>query len=338
MNRDDIIGAVFAAFISIQLDEDSFPCKLEFLYAHESGMGNGVTRDVFHHFFTELAKHNLFTDALPTKTDEGLHCPACNGTCLYRSTDHYRILGQIIAKCLFDEIVVSPIYCSRAWVRFMMSKQLTLYDIENEELYTTMVRYRTEKQTIEEYQVQWGDVNPFLKDCIVTKETLDDYIQARIEHECFHSRLSALDAMKEGFTQFEPIRKCMRILNIQQLHTLCFGTPTCSKEEFKSLFSWHARINEQHITRIAFLKWIDDKTTETLRLRLLFWITAYSRIPIQDFNIYIHLLPRHALPTAQTCFRKLFLPNYEGWTIRNAVSDLHTKFNTCILQQRFLLR
>ena len=286
INRDDIIGTVFAVFAT--MGDQNHP--VEFQYHDELGQGRGVTRDVYHLFWKQVLDHRLLDShhGLPTSAT----CTVCTD-CPYKQ--NYQLLGSIMGKMVLDELHISLPTC-RAWTRFMMNITATSDDVRavSVEEYDTLFRYQQEPN-ITSFQVQW-------KGQVVTNETKQEFIQERIQHFLYHGRTKALEHMRQGLVS--RIGHILSVLSCDVVHSLIFGQQVLQPSDIP--FHW----NTPNAIKQWFLAWLTpDNAAQFVQ-----WATGsvYAHRPI-----HMGVSSRVLYPQAHTCSREVWFPTSgtpQQWT------------------------
>ena len=340
VNRKDIVESLFNCFATLHLTDENIHFKYEIRYYAERGEGNGVTRDVFSQFFTELAKHRILEEKeglfLPRCPSSEL-CEACgNKKCQFISMRHYNLLGQICAKLILDEIPI-PLRFHGAFTRFIMNKSANMNDMKHYDVETYNMLHRFKQvPSVEPFEITWGNIRPHAPHTLVTDDTLDDYIHERIQHELFEKRMGALDSIRGGMLSFKLIRSLTKIITVNNFHFLCFGDPCVEYETLLALCTYNNPLNETHPSRVAFETWCRETTPEQ-RVKLLIWCTGYASIPLSgvNFSIQVSLVPgpHGAYPQTRSCFKRLSIPSYRSFNKEDNLADFTEKMNFVLSEQ-----
>jgi hypothetical protein len=311
VDRKHIMHSVFNSIATIELDDENVSFKYELRYNAERGEGNGVTRDVYAYFFEMCSRHKCFEEQngtyMPFPSGD-LTCEECGGPCVFVTQQHFHLLGQIFAKLVYDEIPI-PIRMNRAFTRYLMGRKATIQDIKRFDVDTYKMFHEYKRvPDIESYGLVWGELKPHAPQTLVTKESLDDFIDAKIQHILFDCRCNAMSSIRQGFLSFRFLSTTCSLLNINQLHSLLFGTNIIEYDEFIKSVAFTTNLPAGCMTRVAFLDWCQ---TENRLREFVTWASGYYSIPFSGLQIMIDLISRSddgAYPQARSCFKKVSLP------------------------------
>ncbi|CAA7268920.1 unnamed protein product [Cyclocybe aegerita] len=296
----------------------------------EAGIDGG---GVFKEFFTSLCQEVFNTDRglwLVNKKNELYPNP--HGYAIKRrSLDWYRFIGRILAKALYEGILVDIAFAGFFLAKWL-GRQSFLDDLASldSELYNGLIYLKNYPGNPEDLALNFTvavdgsagitksiDLIPNGSNITVTRENRLQYIflvssyrlnrQIRLQSEVFFEGLSEMIH-----------HKWLRIFNQSELQLLLGGTPTpISVDDLREHTSYVGPYDSSHPTIILFWSVLSTFSQDDLQAFLRF-VTSCSRPPLLGFK---ELSPGFAihdaggdqdrLPSVSTCVNLLKLPRYE---------------------------
>jgi ubiquitin-protein ligase E3 C len=256
---------------------------------------------------------------------------------------HYEFLGRVLAKAVYESILVEPQFCL-PFLNQLLAKTNTTEDLKNldEEYYKNLNKLRTLGEAeIEslgltfEMTIGGGGVkSPRTMELIpgghslpVTKKNVFQFI-----HLVSHQRMNVLGSVQtraflRGFRDLIPA-SWVRLFSASELQKLISGDDSIRGINVSSLrqamiYSGGYHQSQPYIQ--DFWDILENDLTPEQQRKFLRFMTSCSRQPLLGFGSLEpapaiqqirlddeELLEKSKLPTSQTCFNLLKLPNYKS--------------------------
>jgi len=337
VRRDHVVGDFLNLIVGMGITNDNFSTVHRWLFAGEPGIGLGPTISVAEHFWiTLVTKHTAWQigesgGAMPRQNGVVVHCTECHGAlapggsavrCNYLTPDFFHTMGVILAICFARQIPI-PVAFSRALTRYLTMGKLNVFtDVGDfDSSIVESARNMMGESKFETFGCTWGELRPAHAGVLITNETRDAYIEAKVVHDVWESREPWLMSFRGGFRMFGHVREQLAYLSTEEVHSIVGGKAVVSFAElwahmrFDSSFGAAAAQRLQHPTRIvlrgALLALDEAELSAVVK-----WCTGSSMIPahsIPPFSIQVQVRADggpNVWPKARTCFKTLILPLY----------------------------
>jgi hypothetical protein len=337
--RNNLVPILFHAFIGLRLNDEDFPYKLDLVYEQneenegEAGVGAGVTKDIYHCFFEQLQLHDGFLETGPSggvMPSTLRRCNACNKPkCIYATEAFYRAFGNIIAKCLHDNMAVD-LHMSIMFTRFLLETDLQVSDVDDFDVeYGIMLNRIRNVQDIRTFELERDHVK-------VTDAGKEDYIHEKMTFEWFTERMHALLPIREGIRHFNILSPIFELLPLHCVHAVIFGKQEYSAQELRQLCVWKDTVPLQHPICDIFDACL-GRFSAMQRSTFVYWCTGSITVP-RGTTLSLQLLSSpDAYPVSQSCFLTVSLPPMDAFSPEN-VETLFQKFCLAFTDTRFLRR
>ncbi|KAL3936919.1 MAG: hypothetical protein SGBAC_007860 [Bacillariaceae sp.] len=254
---------------------------------------------------------------------------------------HYEFLGRVLGKAVYESILVEPQFCL-PFLNQLLSKQNSTEDLKNldEEFYKNLIKLRSlSDQEIEAlgltFEMTIGSASaPRTIELVpgggtkaVNSKNVFQFI-----HLVSHHRLNILGSIQiraflRGFRDLIPA-SWVRLFSASELQKLISGDDSIygiSVGSLKQAMQYGAGYHPSQPYIQDFWSILEDEFTPEQQRKFLKFMTSCSRQPllgfgslepapaIQQIRLADEEITENAkLPTSQTCFNLLKLPNYKN--------------------------
>jgi hypothetical protein len=286
-------------------------------FENETGVGVGLTREVFTLFFDQLFGGNT----LWTQFDESvLVVPSCKD--LEMDSRIWSVIGKMMLMVLLHRIPVPCRFASFVY-RFLIGDEadLALLYKEVKELDPQLARSTIQLKPSDD--LTWCvDFNKDGKE--VTSHNLLDFKKHRFESILIPGEICRvrLIEMRKGFQSIELTELRKKLTSFELRDILC-GVPMMDPNELWS------QIDASHLdktTQDFFKQAVMEMTSDQLR-QLLYWVTCLTSLPISGLEKKIQLVSSHTGFNAHTCFFQL-----EVYAFHNKYEDFKKTFMASLEQ------
>jgi len=299
----------------------------------EAGIDGG---GVFKEFFTSLCKEVFDTDRglwLANKKNELYPNPISYATESH-SLNWYRFIGRIIAKALYEGILVEVAFAGFFLAKWL-GKQSLLDDLASldPDLHQGLIFLKNYNGDVGDLSLNFTiaidefganktiDLIPNGSNVAVTKENRLQYIYLVSHYRLSRQIRLQSDAFFEGLSEIID-DKWLKMFNQQELQILLGGVNAPIDLQDLRANTQYGGLYDDHAPTIeAFWEVLESFSQEQRRAFLRF-VTSCSRPPLLGFK---ELRPQFAirdsssdqnwLPTASTCVNLLKLPRYESESV-----------------------
>ena len=307
---------VYAAHVA---DEQSFMHELRLVYAANGAggvaVGDGARRDIKSRFWQTFATHDGFWQYGPSGemlvNDKACPCAGCDGAnpCVFRTPAYCRLVGKVLAKAFVTQ-ENTGLPMSKAFTRLLCAQQVEIDDLAGFDREATMVyeRMLANKDVIEQFGLTWDSVDPSRGNHLVTSETLEAYVAAKVNKDTWHcGRAQVAEDIAYGFRNAFVVSQ-LNYVPTEQVHRIVFGHRTCTFEELWPCILFDAASVPAHAPLRAALhralRILDDRE----RGQFVLFATGSSKIPANSDAWCITIKQRQetrAPPRARSCFREV---------------------------------
>ncbi|KAI0984463.1 hypothetical protein GJ496_004309 [Pomphorhynchus laevis] len=299
--------------------------------AQEAGIDQG---GLFKEFIVKLLDAAFQPDrGLFTKSDQAGVYPNPASVEVYPNFyDHYRFIGCMLGKLIFDGLVCSVRLADFFLVQILPSRPervefgyLKSYDLS---LYKSINKIRCSKD-IPELNLDFTTVvlksdgttrvvelKPNGSNIDVTESNIDEYVSLLINFKMTEQIRPQIDAFRSGFLGVLG-NAALSIFCLEEIHTLISGCWDQINLEDWRMHSKYNRCTDDNVHLIVWFWSIVKGFTNEQRSDLLMFTTSLPRPPISGFEdldpqFTLELLSDmpERLPYASTCTNTLFIPNY----------------------------
>lgn len=329
---------------------------LEVEYIGEVGTGSGPTLEFFAQV-AEILKNcdpPLFRRGVPF----GLLFPAPQAAGGEAVHERFRLLGQVVAKCILDSRLVDLPLHPLFWQAVLGNgpfSQRSLCDIDPV-LYNSMNTFRSmDGETLKRACVDFTlpgypqiELKPGGAQIPVTHIDVDEYVGLVAEASVMSAVSSQVAAFRTAFAEILPLQTC-RIWSAQELAWIIVGSPV-DDDTFWNLDHLSAHIKAAHGYQADsrcfrdLLCAMTEFTTENRRSFLTF-CTGAPTLPVGGFaglkpqlsvvkkeSPPAPLTPDHFMPSVMTCANYLKLPEYtSGQVLRQKLQFAMTEGQAAFL-------
>jgi ubiquitin-protein ligase E3 C len=326
--------------------------QVTFVNAHgteEAGIDGG---GVFKEFVDDLIKDGFASakaqeggaPQLFTVTPEGLLSVNLDLTQNRAMLVHYAFLGRVLAKALYEGILVEPQFCL-PFLNVLLGKTNNLEDLKNydEEYYVNLNKLRRlddgEIEMVDlTFELTVGGSTPGSsprtvelvrngKSIPVTRKNVFQYTHAVANQFLNVQGAKQTRAFLQGFREIIPV-SWVRLFSAKELQRLISGDDSIRGIDVSSLrrsIHYLGGYHESQPYIQDFWDILENDLTPEQQRKFLRFMTSCSRQPLLGFASLdpvpsiqqIRLLPEELsknsrLPTSQTCMNLLKLPNYQS--------------------------
>ncbi|CAJ1941413.1 unnamed protein product [Cylindrotheca closterium] len=315
--------------------------------AEEAGIdGGGVFKEFLDDlikdaFAARVEKSDSATPALFTVTPHQTLAVNMDVTENKEMLAHYEFLGRVLGKAVYESILVEPQFCL-PFLNQLLAKQNSTEDLKNldEEFYKNLIKLRTlGDQEIEAlgltFEMTIGSASaPRTIDLIPGGGTkaVNSRNVFKFIHLIAHHRLNILGSIQtraflRGFRDLIPA-SWVRLFSASELQKLISGDDSIhgiSVGSLKQAMQYGGGYHPSQPFIQDFWSILEDEFTPEQQRKFLKFMTSCSRQPllgfgslepapaIQQIRLTDEEITENAkLPTSQTCFNLLKLPNYKN--------------------------
>eukprot|EP01127_Copromyxa_protea_P020884 TRINITY_DN7039_c2_g1_i1.p1 TRINITY_DN7039_c2_g1~~TRINITY_DN7039_c2_g1_i1.p1 ORF type:complete len:648 (-),score=143.82 TRINITY_DN7039_c2_g1_i1:12-1955(-) len=255
---------------------------------------------------------------------------------------HFRLLGKFIAKALIDDQLAN-ISLSLPFIKILLGNTLDMRDLcklrpctgaiilELASTWREHVANNADPQkflfrgaSVENMELTFCTSDGSLKEggeeIDLTVNNLEDYLDATLEFFFGAGIEKQVAAFKEGFEAFLPLER-LTLFSPEELTQVICGEDEkpWNKEDLKSNFALEHPVPSARIIDFLFSV-LEELSSDQQKLFLRF-LTSCSKLPIGGFasmhprctvSAKHSALPDLECPIANTCFYKLYLPEYSS--------------------------
>jgi len=335
---------------------------LEIEYVGEVGTGSGPTLE----FYAQVSEHlrtstpTLFRKNVPA----GMLFPAPADPQWLRAAgeqsaqqilERYRLLGQIVAKCIIDNRLVDIQLHPAFWRSVLGTAPLSQESLRavDPELYSSLANIRDmDHSNVEQLCLDFTlpgypqiELKPGGASITVTGSNRAEYLQRVVEVSLVEAVAPQLDAFRAAFKELLPIDTC-RIWSEQELAFIIVGS-SVQEDVFWNMEHLESKIKAQHgytdDSRCFkdLLKFLAELSPENRRNFLMF-ATGAPTLPLGGFGGLkppLTVVKKEAppapltaddfMPSVMTCANYLKLPEYSSFEILKQKLDLAMREGQC---------
>jgi serine/threonine protein kinase len=300
-----------------KMNDQDLVKQLNVQFDNETGVGQGLTRELFTLFFDQIFKKN----AIWKQFDESILVIPSDQD-MEMDNRIWDVIGKMMLLVLLHRI---PVPCQFASIvyRFLIGDEadLTLLYKEVMELEPQLARTTIQLKPTDDLSY-YGDFNKDGKE--VTSHNLIDFKKYRFESILIPNEicLARLKEMRKGFQTIE-LKELKKKLTSFELRDVLCGVPMMDPNELWSQID-ASRLDK---TTQDFLKQVVMEMTSDQLRQLLYWVTCLSAVPISGLQKKIQLVPSHQGFNAHTCFFQL-----EVYTLHHRYEDFKKTFISSLEQ------
>lgn len=335
---------------------------LEIEYVGEVGTGSGPTLE----FYAQVAEHlrssspALFRQNVPA----GMLFPAPWDPNWLRSADdqvaqqileRFRLLGQIVAKCIIDNRLVDIQLHPAVWRSVLGLAPLSQESLRavDPELYSSLVNIRDmDSSKVAELCLDFTlpgypkiELKPGGAGITVTGDNRAEYLRRIVEVSLVEAVAPQLNAFRAAFEELLPLETC-RIWSEQELAYIIVGA-SVQEDAFWNMEHLSSKIKAQHgYTSESrcfkdLLTFLSELSPENRRIFLMF-ATGAPTLPLGGFGGLkppLTVVKKEAppapltandfMPSVMTCANYLKLPEYSSFEILKQKLDLAMREGQC---------
>lgn len=335
---------------------------LEIEYVGEVGTGSGPTLE----FYAQVSEHlrtstpTLFRKNVPA----GMLFPApCDPQWLRAAADpaaqqileRFRLLGQIVAKCIIDNRLVDIQLHPAFWRSVLGTAPLSQESLRavDPELYSSLTNIRDmDSSNVEQLCLDFTlpghpqiELKPGGSSINVTGENRAEYLRRVVEVTLVEAVAPQLDAFRSAFKELLPVETC-RIWSEQELAFIIVGS-SVQEDSFWNMEHLSSKIKAQHgytadsrcfTDLLTFLAGLSPDN----RRNFLMFATGAPTLPLGGFGGLkppltvvkkeappAPLTPDDFMPSVMTCANYLKLPEYSSFEILKQKLDLAMREGQC---------
>lgn len=335
---------------------------LEIEYVGEVGTGSGPTLE----FYAQVSEHlrtstpTLFRKNVPA----GMLFPApCDPQWLRVAADpaaqqileRFRLLGQIVAKCIIDNRLVDIQLHPAFWRSVLGTAPLSQESLRavDPELYSSLTNIRDmDSSNVEQLCLDFTlpghpqiELKPGGSSINVTGENRAEYLRRVVEVTLVEAVAPQLDAFRSAFKELLPVETC-RIWSEQELAFIIVGS-SVQEDSFWNMEHLSSKIKAQHgytadsrcfTDLLTFLAGLSPDN----RRNFLMFATGAPTLPLGGFGGLkppLTVVKKEAppapltsddfMPSVMTCANYLKLPEYSSFEILKQKLDLAMREGQC---------
>ncbi|KAL2629156.1 hypothetical protein R1flu_013842 [Riccia fluitans] len=298
---------------------------LKVAFHGEAGVdGGGVTKEFFQILVRDLfsVSYGMFTYNEETRTIWFNHNSI-------ESADEFRLVGIVLGLAIHNGVILDihfPLTVYKKVMNFEMQledlkevqpqlfrglQQLLEYDgdVENTFCLTFQVEYDYFGETKTHELIPGGSNLP------VTKENRKRYVDLYVNYLLVESIDQQFSSFKEGFNKVCS-GPALRLFRYEELELLICGLPHFDFDALERVTVYQGGYTKTSTIIIWFWEVVRTMTLEEKK-QLLFFSTGNDRAPIGGLACLKFIILRNGedtdrLPTSQTCFNMLLLPEYSS--------------------------
>lgn len=293
--------------------------QLRITFKNEEGVDSGGIRKEFFQLLSQIIKNdaNLFNTYKNIIWFKNI-----------RSLDSYYCIGKLLGIALYNNVILNLPFPS-FFFKKLLNKKTTFYDLKeiDLELYNSLnnMKKLNEKE-IEDLDLTFTisykidekiityNLNENNLELKVTKENLNLFINKYADYILNKMLSKQFNSIKEGF-YYVIKRDILVYLDAKELEKIIIGSNDFDINEIKSTTIYNGYSLNSNI-----IKWfweIFEAYSKKMKKKLLQFITGNDRIPISgsaSLNLVImkNGCDTDRLPSSQTCFNTLLLPEYSS--------------------------
>ncbi|KKO76000.1 ubiquitin protein ligase e3a [Vairimorpha ceranae] len=319
VNRENIYSESLKILLKIRFED--MHKQLRITFKNEEGVDSGGIRKEYFQLLSHEIKH-----------DDSLFIIAENiiwlkNDCL--DFDKYYCIGKILGIALYNNVVLNIPFPSFFFKKLLNKKttfndlkeidhslylslsklkKLSAKEIENLELTFTVI-YTTTTGEVKSYNLDKRN-----REIKVTKANLHSFINKYSDFILNKLIKKQFNAIKEGF-YFVINKNILTPVNSKELEKIILGSNNLNVDEIKSTTSYSGYKNDSTI--IKYFWEIFESYSKKMKKKLIQFITGHDRIPIAGAGSLKLVIMKNGcdterLPSSQTCFNTLLLPEYSS--------------------------
>ncbi|KAL3822837.1 hypothetical protein ACHAXA_011474 [Cyclostephanos tholiformis] len=265
--------------------------------------------------------------------------PASEISCPEDHLIHFRFLGRVMGKALFDGQLVAG-HMVRHMYKHILGWPVMFEDLKlPDENYYNSLKDMLEMNNVEDLSVDFtflendiGEKRPVDLiegggDVTVTNDNLPEFLEANLKYHLMDRVKPQLTELLLGFYDVIP-ESLLTIFDFQELELLMCGVPTMDIDDWMANTSYTGLFHQTGANTMTcqwFWEVVRDEFNQETRARLLQFVTGTSGVPSRGFSVLqgndnsIRLFCLHGInkkesfyPRSHTCFNRLDLPVYDS--------------------------
>lgn len=293
--------------------------QLRITFKNEEGVDSGGIRKEFFQLLSQIIKNdanlfNIYKNIIWFKN--------------IRSLDSYYCIGKLLGIALYNNVILNLPFPS-FFFKKLLNKKTTFSDLKeiDLELYNSLnnMKKLNEKE-IDDLELTFT-ISYKIDEKIITHNLNENNVEVKVTKQNLHLFINKyadyilnkllnkqFDSIKEGF--YYVIRRDILVyLDAKELEKIIIGSNEFDINEIKS-----TTIYNGYLVNSDIIKWfweIFEAYSKKMKKKLLQFITGNDRIPISgsaSLNLVImkNGCDTDRLPSSQTCFNTLLLPEYSS--------------------------
>ena len=218
--------------------------------------------------------------------------------------NHFEFAGKILAKCIYDTVILDPclvnIHFSRSFYKQLLNLPIHFSDFEHDdpEYYLTKIKYIIEND-IDDLELDLvfaeedvtevdgkisrkeNELIPDGQNIPVTNANKNDYLMELANYRLGKKVYKQIQSFAKGFYSILPI-DLVSIFDEQEMELLISGLPNINVQEMRK-YSIYEGFTKQNVNVIQWFWAAVENFTEEEKARLIQFITGSSQVPIEGF-------------------------------------------------------
>jgi len=313
---------------------DTLKTKLWIEFDGEVGLDyGGVAREWFYLLSKEMFNPYYGLFEYSATDNYTLQINPNSGVCNEDHLLYFKFIGRVAGMAVYHGKLLDGFFI-RPFYKMMLGKSIELKDMESvdTEYFNSLIWIKENDPSELELAFQVDEENfgqtvsielrPGGKECRVTDENKDEYIQLVIEWRFINRVRRQMDQFLAGFNELVPLN-LIKIFDEGELELLMCGIGSIDVKDWKGNTVYKGDYHPNHIVIQWYWRVVLSFSNE-MRSRLLQFVTGTSRVPMNGFKeLYgsngpqLFTIEKWGSPTnyprAHTCFNRLDLPPYESY-------------------------
>eukprot|EP00917_Polyrhabdina_sp_WS-2016_P028109 GHVP01059975.1.p1 GENE.GHVP01059975.1~~GHVP01059975.1.p1 ORF type:complete len:2759 (-),score=417.37 GHVP01059975.1:66-8342(-) len=337
INREHLLEDSFSAIM--KYDGESIRSgSISISYLNERGVdAGGLTRDWIQQLSIQMASPN-FGLFIKTEGSHDKYLPNPLSSIMPEYLEYFQFIGRIMAKSL---ILGMPIDChfTSSVYKHILGRKVDISDmkeadpnfytgitwlLDNEITADLGTYFSIDLDSISSGMIEY-ELMPNGSSTLVTEENKKEYVQLAVEFKLYTAIKNQIDNILKGFDDVIP-RDMLKIFNEKQLELLISGFSEIDVDDWRNNTEY--RGYHANSPQVVWFWRAVRSFTQTERAMLLQFATGSSKVPIEGFRhlqgqnkterfqIHKDFGDTNRLPTAQTCFNQIGIPEYLSYEIQ----------------------
>ena len=313
VDRHHLIVDAYNALSKLKNPDLELKKPLKILFTGEPGVDEGgVQREFFELIIKELfdAEHGLFTN----NNDVYWFNSAATDN---RSLQRFHLVGALFGLAIYNGNMLNVRFPLVVYKK-LRGLNLSVHDLKDldPQLFSSLESLMSYDGDVENDMCLTFEFNgvplcPGGSEKFVTNGNREEYVNAVTDYVLNQSIDSQFSAFKVGFLQAAG-DICMDLFRPEELALLVAGREELDFIALQKATRYEGYTDQSETVR-TFWKIVHTRLTDTEKRRLLYFVTASPRAPINGLGSVPFVIAKdgdpHRLPTSHTCFFMLVLPD-----------------------------